>query len=87
MASLKRRERMFTRLWVIVGISRRLARKVARSTKRSVEGSRVVAVAERPRLSARLISPTISPAPRTARMTWLPSGWSMWTLTLPSRMM
>ena len=41
--------------------------------------------AERPRLSAGLISPTTSPGPRTARMTSVPSGRMTLALTLPSK--
>ena len=74
LASRSLLERMFVRLSAIVGSSSTLARKLLRSISRKVVSSNVVTLAERPRLSARLISPTISPAPRMARITSLQSG-------------
>lgn len=62
-ASLRRRERMLARLRATIGVTSMLARRVLRSIHRKDERSRVRTLAERPRLSARLISPTISPGP------------------------
>ena len=62
-----------------------LERKVRRSLHRKVESSRVRTLAERSRLSARLISPMISPGPRMARMTSVPSVWVTETLMVPER--
>jgi hypothetical protein len=53
--------------------------------ERSREGSVVIALADRPSLSTRLISPTASPGPRKARITSPPPGWSTKTLTVPAR--
>jgi hypothetical protein len=62
-------------------------RKVLLSIHRKALSSRVVTLAERPKLSAKLISPTISPGPKTAKITSVPSGVNRWILTEPSMMM
>ncbi len=45
-----------------------------RSIQSSRDGSVVTTFADRPALSIRLISPTVSPGPRKARMTSRPSA-------------
>ena len=62
-------ESTFARLSAIVGSSSTLARKVSRSISRKVVSSNVITLAERPKLSARLISPINSPRPKAARTT------------------
>src|SRR5215218_56057 len=74
LASRSLLERMFVRLSAIVGSSSTLARKLLRSIGRKVVSSNVITLAERPKLSARLISPINSPRPKAARTTSVPSG-------------
>src|SRR5215208_1349261 len=78
-------ESTFARLSAMVGSSSTLARKVPRSISSKFVSSNVITLAERPKLSARLISPINSPPPKAARITSVPSGRVRYTFTLPSR--
>lgn len=66
------------------GVAER-ALKVLRSIHKSLVSSSVTTLAERPRLSATLISPRTSPAPSTASTTSVPSERIAWTLTEAER--
>src|SRR5215218_9766730 len=85
LASRSLLERTFARLSAIVGSSSTLVRKIPRSISRKRVSSNVITLAERPKLSARLISPINSSRPKAARTTSVPSGRVTYTFTLPSR--
>jgi hypothetical protein len=84
MATLRRLENISARFRASRGDSVKLERKVVPSIHKRVVCSRVATSAERPKLSARLISPTTSPGPSKARITSAPSPLRTHTFTDPA---
>jgi hypothetical protein len=85
LVSLTRLESIFARLRANAGESWTLELNVTLSIHKRTGSSTVATSAERPRLSAMLISPTSSPGPSTARITSVPSVLIPCTFALPKR--